>query len=70
MNQWKNTDNVIYWFNTIENKSRFFLILLDIVEFYPSTSENVLDTAINFAKQHTDIFDKNLRIIKHCRKSL
>ena len=37
---------------------------------YPSILENILDTAINFAKQYTDISDENLRIIKHCRKSL
>ena len=43
---------------------------LDIVEFYPRISENILDNAINFAKQYTDISDENLRIIKHCRKSL
>ena len=32
--------------------------------------ENILDTRINFAKQYTDISDENLRIAKHCRKSL
>ena len=36
----------------------------------PSISENILRTAITFAKQCTDIFDKNLKIIKHYRKSL
>ena len=70
VNQWRNTDSVINWFNAIENKSQCFFIQLDIVEFYPSILENILDTAINFAKQYTDISDENLRIIKHCRKSL
>ena len=70
VNQWRNTDSVINWFNAIENKSQCFFIQLDIVEFYPSISENILDNAINFAKQYTDISDENLRIIKHCRKSL
>ena len=36
----------------------------------PFISENILRTAITFAKQCTDIFDKNLKIIKHYRKSL
>ena len=63
MNQWGNTDSAINWFKAIENKSQFFFIRLDIVEFYPSISENILDTAINFAKQYTDIFDENLRIL-------
>ena len=63
VNQWRNTDSAINWFNAIENKSQCFFIQLDIVEFYPSISENILDNAINFAKQYTDISDENLRII-------
>ena len=70
VNQWRNTDSVINCFNAIENKSQCFFIQLNIVEFYPSISENILDNAINFAKQYKDISDENLRIIKHCRKSL
>ena len=67
VNQWRNTDSVINWFNAIENKSQCSFIQLDIVEFYPNISENTLDNAINFAKQYAEISDENLRIIKHCR---
>ena len=63
-------DSVINWFSAIKDKSQYFFIQLDIVAFYSSISENILDTAINFAKQYTDISDENLRIIKHCDKSL
>ena len=70
VNQWRNTNSVINWFNAIENKSQCFFTQLDIVEFYSSISENILDTTINLARQYTDISDENLRIIKHCRKSL
>ena len=70
VNQWKNTDSVINWFNALENKPQCVLIQLDITEFYPSITEQILDDAINFAKQHANITDENLRIIKHCRKSL
>ena len=70
VNQWRNLDSVINWFNAIDNKSLCFFIQLDIVEFYPTISENILDATIKFAKQYTDISDENLRIAKHCRKSL
>ena len=30
----------------------------------------ILDKALSFAKQHVEISDKDLRIIKHCRKSV
>lgn len=70
LNQWKNSDMVIDWFKSINNKHECTFIQLDIMEFYPSITETILDNAISFAKTHINISDKDLRIIKHCRKSL
>ena len=66
VNQWKNTETVIHWFKSIEQK----LIQFDVIEFFPSITEEILEEVIVFAKQHTEIAEKDLRIIKHCRKSL
>ena len=66
--QWKNSESVIDWFNTIENKHQCVFIQLDIVEFYPSITEEILDKTIS--KQHVEITDDHLIIIKHCRKLL
>ena len=49
INQWKNTSAVIDWFNTIENKEKHSFICFDIVEFYPSISESLLNKALDFA---------------------
>lgn len=35
MNQWKNTNEVINWYNSIDNKSKYSFICFDICEFYP-----------------------------------
>ena len=70
VNQWRNSESVIKWFYSIENKSQCKFIQLDIAEFYPSVSEEILDNAILFAQQYINITEKDLRIIKHCRKSL
>ena len=43
---------------------------MDITEFYPSISDEILDNAILFAQQYIPIPEKDLHIIKHCRKSL
>ena len=56
LNQCKNMESDINSFN--------------IVEFCPSILQNTVDTAKNFAKQNTDILDENLRLKKHCHKSL
>ena len=47
VNQWKNTDSVINWFNAIENKPQCVLIQLEITEFYHSITKQILDEAIN-----------------------
>ena len=40
------------------------------MEFYPSITETVLDNAISCPLQHTSIAEVDLRIIRHCWKSL
>ena len=42
----------------------------DIVDFYPSISENLLDQALSWASDLADISDEDISIIKHARKSL
>ena len=61
---------VINWFSSIKNKSQYAFIQQDIMEFFPCITETILDNALSFAKQHVEISDKDLRVIKHCRKSL
>ena len=70
VNQWRNSMSVIEWFNNIQEKDKHTFICFDIVEFYPSISENLLRKALNFAKQHTQISEQDIDIILHSRKSL
>ena len=55
LNQWRKTSTVIEWFRNIPDKKHSSLLKFDIVDFYPSISEELLDKAIDFAKQHTTI---------------
>ena len=43
---------------------------MDIKEFYPSITREILNDAISFPKEHSSITENELCIIKHCRKSL
>ena len=70
VNQWRNTDAEVTWFQNIENKNISLFIKFDIVDFYPSISNNFLINAINFAKSITPIDDKIIKTILHTRKSL
>ena len=70
VNQWRNSTGVISWFINIKDKSRKSFISFDIVDFYPSISESLLDQAIEWAKKHSEISDQDIQVIKHARKSL
>ena len=70
MNQWRNTKQVIEWFGNIKDKERHSFISSDIVDFYPSISEKLLDQALSWASNLTTISDNDILIIKHARKSL
>ena len=50
-NQWKNSTSVIEWFKAIENKQHHSFICFDIVEFYPSISQDLLNKALDFASE-------------------
>ena len=57
------------WFNNIQDKKRFTFINFDIVDFYPSISEELLLKSINFAKKYTSISDDEVKVILQSRKS-
>ena len=70
VNQWRNSQSVINWFKEIEHKSRYNFVSFDIVDYYPSISEELLDKAIAWAKTIVNITDEHVTIIKHARRSV
>jgi hypothetical protein len=52
LNQWKNTESVISWFQTINDKPNHTFLSFDIIEFYPSISEHLLDEVISCYLSH------------------
>ena len=70
VNQWRNSVSVINWFKAIPDKSNYKFIVFDIVNFYPSITEEILRKSLCFAKQYTSISDENINVIMNARKSL
>ena len=64
-NQWRNTQSVIDWFSNIKDKDKHSFLVFDIVDFYPSISEALLKSSLEYAKQHTTISDEDVEIIMH-----
>ena len=70
LNQWRSIDSVTSWFMKLFNKDSCKLFKFDIVEFYPSISESLLNLCSQFAKSYTSISSDKIEIIRHCRKSV
>ena len=69
-NQWKNSSSVIEWFKAIEHKQLHSFICFDIVEFYPSISQDLLNRALDFASAYDIITDDERNIIIHAKNSI
>ena len=70
VNQWRNTSTVIDWFKNLAGKQKRKFIKFDIVEFYPSISEELLNKSIDYAKSFTTIGENVINAIKLAHKSL
>ena len=70
INQWKNTSSVIKWFNSIDDRDKHNFICFDIVEFYPSISQDLLNKALDFASTYDKITAEERNIIIQAKNSL
>ena len=68
--QWKNTGELLQWFNNIKNKSSKRFISFDIVEFYPSITKAHLINALDYASQFSNFNKSDTDIIFHSCDSL
>ena len=70
LNQWQSTQDVIKWFENIQPKRGRSFLQCDIVEYYPSISEDLLNKALSFAKEQGALLeDEKADIIRHARKA-
>ena len=70
LNQWKSTPDVITWFKDIERKNTKRFIQLDVVNFYPSITEELLKNAIEWSRQFVNITSEDEKIIIETKNSI
>lgn len=68
-NQWRNTQEVLQWFNTVKRSNSSSFFKFDIENYYPTINKDVLFSALEFAKQFTNISEFQEQIIIHARKT-
>ena len=69
-NQWKTSSSVIEWFKAVENKKQHSFISFDIVEFYPSITQDLLNSALDIASAYDSITNDKRNIIIHAKNSI
>ena len=69
LKQLQNTDSVIEWFKTLDNKEKLRFIQFDIVSFYPSITPELLEKALDWAEEHVDISSEEKEIIRSAKKT-
>ena len=70
LNLWKSTKEVLKWFIGMSKETKTKFVKFDIVEFYPSITEDLLDKAIQFALQTNVLSPREIEIIKHTKNAL
>ena len=67
--QWRSTQEVTSWFESISDKDKKTFIKFDIVEFYPTITEKTFNKSLDYAKQFTTITPSEEKILKNARES-
>ena len=69
LGQCTKTRDVIDWFESLENKQKLNFIIFDIESFYPSITPDLLDRAINWARNYVNITNQQVKIIHQASES-
>ena len=69
-NHRKNTEDLIDWSNSINDKQHCKLFIFAIKDFYPSIKESLLKQSLDFAEKYKKVSSEDKAIIKHARTSL
>ena len=70
LKQWRNSKQVIDWYNSLEDKKSMVFMQCDIVEFYPSIKEKLLKKALKFAKRYSKLTEKEEEVIFQARDTV
>ena len=64
--QWISTQQVLPWFNDLQNKDELNFFWMDIESFYPSITYRLLKKAIQWDRQYTTIRVDDEKLLIHC----
>ena len=68
INQWRSTQDVLAWFEGIENKNKYNFICFDVTNFYPSITEKLLKKTLKWARKYSIISEFDFKMINLSRE--
>ena len=68
--QWRSTKEVNRWFNNLENKKQLSYLTFDIVDFYPSITDNLLIKTPKWANKYHNITATEFETTIHARRTI
>ena len=69
LNLWTNSQEVTDWFSGIDKGCFSTFFKFDVVNFYPTITENLLVDALDWANPFHQFSSSQIRIIKHARRA-
>ena len=70
LKQWRSTNDTLNWFRELKHKTRLKFLQLDIVDFYPSITSELANSAIEFASNYVPINNETKHILNNARQSI
>ena len=70
VNQWKNTYELLNFYNSLPNKQNSHFVKFDICSFYPKITEDILRKSIDHAAKYVNITEEQKEILFHTSKSI
>ena len=70
LQQWRSTADTLNWFKNLKNKKQLKFIQLDIVDFYPSITEELFNSTLDFASETVHINTDTKTLLRNARKSI
>ena len=70
LRQWRSTNDVLKWFDLINDKKSKSFFQFDIINFYPSISEKLFDDLLKFARKYIDVDPEEEEILRNARKQI
>ncbi|GAB1599935.1 GATA zinc finger domain-containing protein 14-like, partial [Argonauta hians] len=67
---WNDTWDALDWFNDLQGRGSLSFVQFDLVSYYQSVTPQLLESALGFASEFSDLAEDEARVIRLARKTI